>query len=85
MVKIMKIMIEATPESAAITFKLNGDTFKQNWELVAPGHAKSIGKSFAEQAESTGKYDEECAELIYEAVDSNIVVLQLMQLSEECE
>ena len=83
--RILKIMIEVTPESAKITFKLNGDTFKQNWELVAPGHAESIGKSFAEQAESTGKYDEECAELIYEAVDSNLIVLQLMQLSEECE
>lgn len=81
----MKMTIESTPKTAVVTVELNGDTFRQSWAMDENRYLKTKDKDFCEQAEATGKYDEEMLEFISDILDGNFLEMNAVQLAENCE
>ncbi len=81
----MKFTVEADANKAVVTLEVNGDTFKQEWEMVSPGRARATDSEINEQMEETGKYDDELIERIYDEVDSNFIPLEFMEIAQEIE
>lgn len=81
----MKFTVEATKDKAVVTFEINEDTFKQEWERVSSGRARATDIAIFEQMEETGKYDDELIERICDEVDSNFIPIAFMQIAQEIE
>ena len=81
----MKMTIESTPKTVTVTVELNGDTFRRSWAMDEKRYLRTKDKDFCEQAEATGKYDEEILYFISDILDQNFLEMQAVQLAENCE
>ena len=81
----MKMTIESTPKTVAVTVELNGDTFRRSWVMDENRYLKTKDKGFCEQAEATEKYSDEMLEFISDILDGNFMEMNAVQLAENCE